>query len=143
MLNPETAQTMTVRELAAALDGQMREFGYAESSLKTYRGICAKIVRYIASCCRRFPVVAGDGAWQLCIHQKPATCRAEWLLPVSSVQKSRICASVPADSHYSEKGRSQKMRGAYFNRSCCGNIETARSLHAHWQAGFCAFNTAV
>ena len=46
MLNPETAQTMTVRELAAALDGQMREFGYAESSLKTYRGICAKIVRY-------------------------------------------------------------------------------------------------
>lgn len=46
MLNPETAKTMTVRELAAALDGQMREFGYAESSLKTYRGICAKIVHY-------------------------------------------------------------------------------------------------
>lgn len=46
MLNPETTQTMTVRELAAALEEQMREFGYAQSSLNTYRGICAKIVRY-------------------------------------------------------------------------------------------------
>lgn len=46
MLNPEATQTMTVRELATALEGQMREFGYAESSLNTYRGICAKIARY-------------------------------------------------------------------------------------------------
>ncbi len=46
MLNPEIAKTMTVRELAVALAEQMREFGYAESSLKTYRGICAKIVHY-------------------------------------------------------------------------------------------------
>lgn len=46
MLNPETAKTMTVRELAAALDEQMHEFGYAESSLKTYRGICTKLVHY-------------------------------------------------------------------------------------------------
>lgn len=46
MLNPEKAQTMTVRELAAALDEQMREFGYSESSLNTYQGICVKIVHY-------------------------------------------------------------------------------------------------
>ncbi len=46
MLNPEIAKTMTVRELAVALAEQMREFGYAESSLKTYQGICAKIVHY-------------------------------------------------------------------------------------------------
>ncbi len=46
MLNPETAKTMTVRELVAALDEQMREFGYAESSLRTYRDICARIVHY-------------------------------------------------------------------------------------------------
>lgn len=46
MLNPEIAQKMTVQELAAALEEQMREFGYAESSLNTYRGICAKIVHY-------------------------------------------------------------------------------------------------
>lgn len=46
MLNPEIAKTMTVRELAAALDAQMREFGYAKSSLKTYQGICAKLVHY-------------------------------------------------------------------------------------------------
>lgn len=46
MLNPEVAQTMTVRELATTLEEQMREFGYAKSSLNTYRGICAKIVRY-------------------------------------------------------------------------------------------------
>ena len=46
MLNPEIARTMPVCELAAALEGQMREFGYAESSLITYRGICAKIVHY-------------------------------------------------------------------------------------------------
>lgn len=46
MLNPEITKTMTVRELAAALDEQMREFGYAESSLKTYRCICARIVQY-------------------------------------------------------------------------------------------------
>lgn len=46
MLNPEIAKTMTVRELAATLDAQMREFGYAESSLKTYQGICAKLVHY-------------------------------------------------------------------------------------------------
>lgn len=46
MLNPEMTKTMTIRELTAALDDQMREFGYAESSLKTYQGICAKIVHY-------------------------------------------------------------------------------------------------
>ena len=46
MLNPETTQFMTVRELAAALEEQMRESGYAESSLNTYRGICAKLVHY-------------------------------------------------------------------------------------------------
>lgn len=46
MLNPEITKDMTVRELAAALDVQMREFGYAKSSLKTYRGICEKIVHY-------------------------------------------------------------------------------------------------
>ena len=46
MLNPETAKTMTVRKLAVALDEQMNEFGYSESSLKTYRGICAKLVLY-------------------------------------------------------------------------------------------------
>ena len=46
VLNPEIAQTMTVCELASALEEQMREFGYAESSLITYRGICAKIVHY-------------------------------------------------------------------------------------------------
>lgn len=46
MLNPEITKTMTVRELATALDEQMREFGYAESSLKTYRCICARIVQY-------------------------------------------------------------------------------------------------
>lgn len=46
MLNPEMTKAMTIRELTAALDDQMREFGYAKSSLKTYRGICAKIVHY-------------------------------------------------------------------------------------------------
>ncbi len=46
MLNPEVTRDMKIRELAAALEKQMREFGYAESSLRTYRGICAKIVRY-------------------------------------------------------------------------------------------------
>lgn len=46
MLNPETTQAMTIRELAAALEEQMCEFGYAQSSLNTYRGICAKIVCY-------------------------------------------------------------------------------------------------
>ena len=42
MLNPETAKAMTIHELASALDEQMCEFGYAESSLKTYRSICVK-----------------------------------------------------------------------------------------------------
>ena len=46
MLNPETAKAMTIHELASALDEQMCEFGYAESSLKTYRGICVKLVHY-------------------------------------------------------------------------------------------------
>ena len=46
MLNPEITRLMTVRELAAELEGQMREFGYAKSSINTYRGIFTKIVHY-------------------------------------------------------------------------------------------------
>jgi len=37
---------MRIQELATALEKQMREFGYSESSLKTYRSICTRIVHY-------------------------------------------------------------------------------------------------
>lgn len=46
MLNPEITRDMKIRELAAALGDQMREFGYSKSSLKTYRCICTRIVHY-------------------------------------------------------------------------------------------------
>ncbi len=46
MLDPEAARAMTISELSAALFVQMKEFGYSQSSLVTYRAICEKMVGY-------------------------------------------------------------------------------------------------
>lgn len=46
MLKSELTQAMPVGELVAALYSQMREYGYAQSSLETYRRICEKLLDF-------------------------------------------------------------------------------------------------
>ncbi len=61
MLNPEVTRVMKIRELAEALEDQMKEFGYSQSSLKTYRCIFARIVRYFEEqCVEQFNVDLGQ-----------------------------------------------------------------------------------
>jgi len=46
MLKSETTQAMPVGELVATLYDKMREYGYAQSSLDTYRRICEKLLDF-------------------------------------------------------------------------------------------------
>lgn len=46
MRKSETTQAMPVGELVATLYAKMREYGYAQSSLETYRRICEKLLDF-------------------------------------------------------------------------------------------------
>ena len=46
MLKSETTQAMPVGELVVTLYDKMREYGYAQSSLETYRRICEKLLDF-------------------------------------------------------------------------------------------------
>lgn len=46
MLKPGLTQAMPIGELVATLYSQMREYGYAQSSMETYRRICEKLLNF-------------------------------------------------------------------------------------------------
>ena len=46
MLKPETTQAMPVGELVATLYSKMQEYGYAQSSIETYRRVCEKLLDF-------------------------------------------------------------------------------------------------